>query len=142
MRIGKKTLMTNLAIVTAALALTNACAQESEPAETMVAGLPRADDRPLEQIEGITSHYGAVEMSDGAILRTIITMPEDANGALHPLLFTQWVSCGSIEYSEGSESSEILARLARESGLSLIRVERSSDGDSQGPACDELDATP
>jgi pimeloyl-ACP methyl ester carboxylesterase len=105
----------------------------------MVAGLPRAADRPLERIEGVASHYGVVETSDGARLRTIIALPEGANEPLHPLLFTQWVSCGSIEYREGSGAREALAKLARESGLALIRVERSSDGDSQGPACDELD---
>ena len=108
-------------------------------AAEMVAGLERADDRPLETIEGVTSHYGMVETSDGAKLRTIIATPDDAAGPLHPLLFTQWVSCGSIEYREGSPSREVLAALARESGKALIRVERSSDGDSVGPACDELD---
>ena len=108
-------------------------------ADPLVAGLPRADDRPLEAIDGVRSHYGAVETSDGATLRTIIAAPEGAQGPLHPLLFTQWVSCGSIEYREGSGSREILAALARRSGLALVRVERSPDGDSVGPACDELD---
>lgn len=117
-----------------------ACAQESaNDATAMVAGLPRAADRPLERIEGVASHYGAVETSDGARLRTIIAVPEGADQPLHPLLFTQWVSCGSIEYREGSGSREALAKLARESGLALLRVERASDGDSEGPACDKLD---
>ncbi len=106
---------------------------------TMVAGLPRAADRPLERIKGVASHYGVVETSDGARLRTIIAVPEGTSEPLHPLLFTQWVSCGSIEYREGSGSREALAKLARESGLALLRVERSSDGDSEGQACDELD---
>lgn len=48
------------------------------------------------------------------------------------------MSCGSIEYRDGG-SRGILGKLAQESGLSLVRVERSSDGDSQGLACDELD---
>ena len=100
------------------------------------AGLARADDRPPEAIEGIQSHYGMVETSDGAKLRTIITTPDGADAPLHPLLFTQWVSCGSIEFRN---DQNILASLARDSGLSLVRVERSSDGDSVGPACDELD---
>lgn len=108
-------------------------------AAEMVGGLERADDRPLETIDGVTSHYGMVETSDGAKLRTIIATPEKADGPLHPLLFTQWVSCGSIEYREGSPSREMLASLARESGLALVRVERATDGDSVGPACNELD---
>ena len=104
-------------------------------AET-VAGLERDNDRPLESIEGVQSHYGMVETSDGAKLRTIITTPDGAEAPLRPLLFTQWVSCGSVEFRS---DRNILATLARESGLSLVRVERSSDGDSVGPACDELD---
>ena len=120
----------------AALLAPVACAQESG---SDVGGLPRVDNRPLEVIDGVTSHYGSVELSDGAKLRTIITTPDGASEPLHPVLFTQWVSCGSIEYREGSGAREILATIARESGLSLVRVERSPDGDSIGPACDELD---
>lgn len=116
---------------------TTACAQESNE-ERMVAGLARDADRPLETIPGVASHYGMAETSDGAKLRTIITTPNDAAAPLHPILFTQWVSCGSVEYRDGG-SRGILGKIAQESGLSLIRVERSSDGDSEGPACDELD---
>ena len=120
----------------AALLAPVACAQDNSGD---VGGLPRVDNRPLESIDGVTSHYGSVELADGAKLRTIITAPDGASEPLHPILFTQWVSCGSIEYREGSGAREILATIARESGLSLVRVERSPDGDSIGPACDELD---
>ncbi|MEO1251026.1 MAG: hypothetical protein AAFW81_01615 [Pseudomonadota bacterium] len=113
-------------------AAATACAEE-------IGGLDRKDDRPLEQIAGVTSHYGSVDVGDGARLRTIIAAPDGADAPLHPVLFTQWVSCGSIEYREGSGSREILAELARSSGLALVRVERSPDGDSIGPACDALD---
>lgn len=117
----------------------SACAQENTSAEqVMVGGLARDADRPLESIPGVTSHYGMVETSNGARLRTIITVPDGADAPLHPIIFTQWVSCGSVEYREGG-SRGILGKLAQESGLSLVRVERSSDGDSVGPACDELD---
>ncbi|MEM9619104.1 MAG: alpha/beta hydrolase [Pseudomonadota bacterium] len=117
----------------------SAWAQENTSTEqVMVGGLARDADRPLESIPGVTSHYGMVETSDGARLRTIITVPDGADAPLHPILFTQWVSCGSVEYREGG-SRGILGKLAQESGLSLVRVERSSDGDSMGPACDELD---
>jgi hypothetical protein len=112
---------------------------------TPLRGRPRPDraaappHRPPESIPGVRSIYGSVETPDGARLRTIITLPDGATGKLHPLLFTQWVSCGSIEYRPGSESREILAHLARGSGLALIRVERASVGDSIGPACHALD---
>ncbi|MEO1240497.1 MAG: hypothetical protein AAFX54_01190 [Pseudomonadota bacterium] len=119
--------------------MAGACAQENTSAEqVMVGGLARDADRPLESIPRVTSHYGMVETSDGARLRTIITIPDGADAPLHPIIFTQWVSCGSVEYREGG-SRGILGKLAQESGLSLVRVERSSDGDSVGPACDHLD---
>ena len=118
--------------------MAGACAQESASNQRMVAGLARDADRPLESIPGVTSHYGMVETSDGAKLRTIITVPNGSDEPLHPIIFTQWVSCGSIEYRDGG-SRGILGKLAQESGLSLVRVERSTDGDSVGPACNELD---
>ena len=90
-----------------------------------------------ESIPGVDSQYGTVEVSGGARLQTIIATPEGDAAPRHPLLFTQWVSCGSLAYREGSNSREILAALARESGLALVRVERSALAD--GPACAELD---
>lgn len=95
--------------------------------------------RPLEDIPGVDSHYGVVETPDGARLRTIVTRPHRTSGPLPAIFFVQWVSCGSIEYREGSISRQILANLARQSGMALIRVERSTSGDSEGPGCHELD---
>ncbi len=104
-----------------------------------IGGLQRVADKPLEEIPGVTSIYGSVRTPDGVKLRTIITRPKGEKAPKFPLLFTQWVSCGSVEYREGSSAHELLAQLARDSGLSLVRVERSSDGDSIGPPCSELD---
>lgn len=95
--------------------------------------------RPLEAIPGVRSTYGFVETGDGSRLRTIVAQPEDAATPLRPLLFTQWVSCDTVEYTPGFGSAEILAAMARQSGLALVRVERASDGDSSGPGCHELD---
>jgi len=91
-----------------------------------------------ESIPGLSSYYQAVEVGDGSRLRSIITLPEGDLTPRHPLLFTQWVSCGSLEYREGSNSRELLAALARDSGLALVRVERSAL-DGTGPACEDLD---
>jgi len=138
--------MTNLIMFSmAALALhfsTPAVAQtfaEDGASNAIIAGLVRKDDKPLEQIDGVTSRYGSVDVGGGVKLRTIVSVPENTTERLHPILFTQWVSCSSMEYRTGTPSRELLAAIARESGLALIRVERSSDGDSVGPACDELD---
>lgn len=99
--------------------------------------LPRVSDKPLEKITGVETFYGSVQVEPEIRLRTLISRPNASNKALHPLLFTQWVSCGSIELKEGSRNK--LATLARESGLALVRVDRAGSGDSQGPACDKLD---
>lgn len=94
--------------------------------------------RAAEEIPGVDSHYREIEASDGARLQAIITLPSDDATPRHPLFFTQWVSCGSLEYREGSNSRELLAALARESGLALVRVERSALEDT-GPDCEQLD---
>ncbi|MEM1187529.1 MAG: alpha/beta hydrolase [Pseudomonadota bacterium] len=92
----------------------------------------------MESIPDLTSHYVDVEVEDGSRLRSIITLPKGDNSPRHPVLFTQWVSCGSLEYREGSNARELLAAIARRSGLALIRVERSAL-DESGPACEQLD---
>lgn len=97
-----------------------------------------AEAPATESIDGVTSHYRVVEVADGSRLQSIITLPAGDTTPRNPLLFTQWVSCGSLEHREGSNSSELLAALARESGLALVRVERSAL-DESGPACEELD---
>ncbi|NND45873.1 MAG: hypothetical protein HKN58_11165 [Xanthomonadales bacterium] len=92
-----------------------------------------------ETIPGVDSHYRVIEANDGTRLDAIIAIPEGNDGPLNPLLFTQWVSCGSIEYRAGSNARELLAQLARESGLALVRVERDARSDGPGPGCAELD---
>lgn len=93
----------------------------------------------LENVEGLVSLYGSVKVTGGARLRTIVTRPAGAKGPLPAIFFTQWVSCGSIEFLRGGLSREILKQLALKSGAALIRVERSGTGDSEGPPCHELD---
>jgi len=99
--------------------------------------LPRLNDKSLEDITGVDTVYGSVQVETGVRLRTLISRPKGVDKPLHPLLFTQWVSCGSIELKDGSGGK--MGMLARESGLALVRVERAGSGDSQGPACDKLD---
>lgn len=94
---------------------------------------------PLEEVAGVDTTYGVVDLPDGTRLRTLVSRPQGATGPLPAIFFTQWVSCGSIEFRAGGSSRGTLATLARESGMVLLRVERSSDGDSEGPACHELD---
>ena len=95
--------------------------------------------RPLENVAGLDSLYDVVTTSDGVRLRTIVTRPTASTGRLPVIFFTQWVSCGSLEFNGGGLSREILKQLALESGAALVRVERAGSGDSEGPACHELD---
>lgn len=90
-----------------------------------------------ESMPGVDSYYQDVKVSDGAVLRTITTLPAGDKKPRHPLLFAQWVSCGSLDYREGSNSRALLAALARDSGLALVRVERSAV--AGGPDCASLD---
>lgn len=90
-----------------------------------------------EKIPGVESRYGTVTTSDSAVLKTIVARPEGATGKLHPLFFTQWVSCGTLDYNEKSSSKKNFAAYAQKSGLALVRVERAAE--SGGPSCEELD---
>jgi pimeloyl-ACP methyl ester carboxylesterase len=99
---------------------------------------PVATAQATESMPGVDSHYGEVKLHDGSRLQTIITLPEGDASPRHPLLFTQWVSCGSLEYREGSNAREVLASLARDSGLALVRVERTAL-DESGPTCENLE---
>ncbi len=55
------------------------------------------------------------------------------------MFFVQWVSCDSIEVRPGDPTMDSVTSVARKLGLVLLRVERSSGGDSEGPGCHELD---
>jgi hypothetical protein len=120
----------------AAFAPAFAMADATRPADDP---LPRKQDRPLENLDGVRTTYGSVMTSGGVRLRTLISTAESSKKKLRPILFTQWVSCDSVEYEAGDGASEILAELARRSGLAVVRVERRGTGDSQGAGCDALD---
>lgn len=99
--------------------------------------------RALENIDNVDSFYGSVSVKPNLKLRSIIALPtkqrEKSPKSNPAIFFVQWVSCGTIEYRAKSPSREILAQLIKRTNRALIRVERSADGDSQGPACHELD---
>lgn len=95
--------------------------------------------KPLEQIEGLDGYYGVLDTPDGARLRTILTRPADTTGPLATIFFVQWVSCDSVEFTEPGAWIDVFRAVAQRSGMAMIRVERSANGDSEGPACHELD---
>ncbi len=131
-----KSLLRGLAAATAML-LNLSTAGQAQSILDRSDQLPRADERPLESVDGVRTYYESVEVEPGVRLRVLISVPAGSDRALHPILFTQWVSCDTVELGEGSGGS--LGAVAKNSGLALVRVERSGTGDSQGSGCDNLD---
>jgi dienelactone hydrolase len=118
------------------------CIPIAAAAESALTGdLPRRENRPLEAIPGLDSHYDVLRAPDGARLRTILTRPAGATGRLPAILFVQWLSCDSIELPADQQDgwSRMLRGLARQSGRVMMRTEKAGVGDSEGPACEKLD---
>lgn len=107
-------------------------------AKTEIVGdLPRKASFAAEDTAGLDTRYEVVRAANGSRLRAILTRPQGATARLPAILLTQWVSCGSIEFRPERDSD--LRRIARQSGMVLIRIERAGTGDSEGPGCDKLD---
>ncbi len=107
-------------------------------AEARLAGdLPRKERKPLVDLPGLHTEYGAVRTSEGHRLRTILTRPGNATGRLPAILLAQWVSCGSLDYT--ADRQNLRRDIAEQSGRVFVRIERAGTGDSGGPACSALD---
>jgi dienelactone hydrolase len=107
---------------------------------TITGDLPRRDNRPLEAIDGLDSHYGVLETDGGPRLRTILTRPAGTSGRLPAILYVQWLSCDSIELPAKQQDgwSRMLRGLAQQSGMAMMRTEKAGVGDSEGD-CATLD---
>jgi pimeloyl-ACP methyl ester carboxylesterase len=99
--------------------------------------LPRKEGKALVSLPGLETEYGMVRTSEGVRLRTIISRPEKSTGKLPAIMLAQWVSCGSLDYNGARPG--LLQDIAQQSGVVLIRIERSGTGDSEGPPCSALD---
>ncbi|MFN2387040.1 MAG: PDZ domain-containing protein [Thermoanaerobaculia bacterium] len=102
----------------------------------------RAEPSPVtcEQHPGLQVLYGAVTTEAGHRLRTILTRPENAAGAVPAVLLAGWLSCDSVEAPEATEGfARVLHGIARRSGYALMRVDKPGVGDSEGPPCSETD---
>ena len=110
-------------------------------AARLVGDLPRAGNRPLESLPGVETEYADFRGADGVRLRTIVTRPQGARGRLPAVLFVQWLSCDSIEVKSDARDgwSAMLRQLISGSALLWQRVDKAGVGDSQGPACSDLD---
>ena len=103
----------------------------------LVGDLPRREGKPLVALAGLDTEYGLVRASEGIRLRTILTRPSGTTRRLPAMLLAQWVSCGSIDVP--GDRPSLLRRIAEQSGMVFVRVERSGTGDSEGAACNALD---
>lgn len=123
------------------LAITLVLAGAARAGGLITSELPRKNAQPLEKISGLDSVYGELTTRDGTKLRTILTKPKGATGRLPAILFVQWLSCDSIELPPAAKDgwSNMLRRVAQESGLVMMRTEKRGVGDSQGGPCSELD---
>jgi len=110
-------------------------------ASTLRGDLPRTGDRPLEVIAGLDSIYDNLVTRDRVRLRTILTQPAGNAERLPAILFVQWLSCDTIELPESEQSGwgRMMRRIARESGLVMMRTEKRGVGDSEGGPCSALD---
>jgi pimeloyl-ACP methyl ester carboxylesterase len=110
-------------------------------ATTVVGDLPRAAGRPVETLPDVDTELGVLRIGDDTRLRTIVTRPTGARGRMPAVQFVQWLSCDSIELQPDARDgwSAMLRALITRSGVLWQRVDKSGVGDSQGPACSELD---
>ena len=105
----------------------------------------KPDNKQLEKIEGIDNFYNVIDISNDIRLRSIVSIPtksknKNTNQIIKrpAIFFVQWVSCGSVEYLKNNLGGDF-AKLVKQSGRALIRVERSTSGDSLGKPCHLLD---
>ena len=96
--------------------------------------------RPYETSPDATILYGSIT-AGGARRRTIITRPQSA-GRYPAVLLVGGLGCYSLDgtLNESRGYGPILSALVKE-GFVTMRVEKTGEGDSEGPACTDLQAT-
>ena len=104
------------------------------------------DEAQRETVEGCSVHYGSVAHPDGYRLRTIVTeptaSPRAAAGKLPALLYVQGIVCDSIDRPGRPEAFDTrLVHAMAKAGFVTMRVDKPGLGDSEGPACSEIDLT-
>ena len=94
---------------------------------------------PLERVAGCEVVYGAVATPSGRV-RTIVTRPSGATGALPTVVFVPWLSDDPVERPLGVPDGwlQLLHGLARH-GWQVVRIEKPGVGDSEGPPSAEND---
>ena len=96
--------------------------------------------RPREHFQNAEVFYGWAQDNAGHKLRTFITRPRKPAGKVPAIFFVGWLSCDSVEYSQGETDGfgAIFWRLVEQSGYATVRVDKAGVSESQGD-CAKLD---
>lgn len=96
--------------------------------------------RPFETSAGAEVLYRSIR-ANGARRRTIVTRPKAA-GRYPAVLFIGGLGCYSLDgaLNESNGYGPVLSALVKK-GFVTMRVEKTGEGDSEGPACTDLHAT-
>ena len=102
---------------------------------------PRA---ATEVVEGSLVRYDSVKVADGYRLRTIITEPVASplavGGKSPAFFFVQGILCDSLDRPERPDIVDTkLVHAMAKAGFVTMRVDKPGLGDSEGPACSEID---
>lgn len=97
-----------------------------------------------EVVEGSVVRYDHVVTAGGYRLRTIVTEPLESprtiDGLLPAFLFVQGIICDTIDRPHFPEAPDTrIVHAMAKAGFVTMRVDKPGTGDSEGPACSEID---
>jgi pimeloyl-ACP methyl ester carboxylesterase len=96
--------------------------------------------RPFETSSNAEVLYRSVVVR-GAKRRVIVTRP-NRGGRLPAVLLMQGLGCTSVDGIDRKSGYGALISALEERGYVTMRVEKTGEGDSQGPLCTDVSATP
>lgn len=107
------------------------------------------DGVATEELAGQQVTYGSVLVPPSGNttqpyrVRTIVTMPQEKSVAKRPVfVFLQGIYCASIDRPAQLQAADTrLVHAMAQRGFVTLRVDKAGLGDSQGPACGDLDFT-
>jgi pimeloyl-ACP methyl ester carboxylesterase len=100
--------------------------------------LPGQTARPepkREHFQNAEVRYGWAQDIHGHRLRTFITRPNNAIGKVPAIFLVGWLSCDSVEYSDGDTRDGfgiLLRRLIEQSSYATVRMDKPGVGESEG----------
>ncbi|HEY4285115.1 MAG TPA: hypothetical protein VGM62_18775, partial [Chthoniobacterales bacterium] len=96
--------------------------------------LPRDPAKPAESYPNVDVLYETVQAPNRQKLRAIVTRPHESQGKLPVIFLAGWLSCDSVEASEGTHDASGLAfrELVKMPGYCTFRLDKPGVGDSEG----------